>query len=276
MKSVFIQRLIATGLSLAVHGVVVLVLLLGVTVSPKTIEPIVPPTITATVVDRQDILNIRQQKKDQVRDAAIKRRQQQQAQDQKKQQEKRAEQERRDQLKKDQVARQAKLDQEKQLAEEQQKQLEEIQRRKKLAQEKAEQERQNLQKLEQERLQAEELRLAKLDEERLKQLIELERLEQERTENVGLSQQWRGLIQQLVQGNWRRPPTTRPGLRCIVHVTLLPGGEVASAAVDRSCSADEIVRRSMIEAFDRSSPLPYKGYEKVFERQIEFAFNYEG
>ncbi len=82
-------------------------------------------------------------------------------------------------------------------------------------------------------------------------------------------------IQSQVTNNWFRPPTARPGLRCRLKIVQIPGGEVISAAIAGTCNADEATRRSLVAAVERAGSLPYRGFEKVFEREIDFIFTYD-
>jgi len=82
-------------------------------------------------------------------------------------------------------------------------------------------------------------------------------------------------IQSQVTNNWFRPPTARPGLRCRLKIVQIPGGEVISAAIAGICNADEATRRSLVAAVERAGSLPYRGFEKVFEREIDFIFTYD-
>ena len=82
-------------------------------------------------------------------------------------------------------------------------------------------------------------------------------------------------IQSQVTNNWLRPPTARPGLRCRLKIVQIPGGEVISAAIAGSCNADEATRRSLVAAVERAGTLPYRGFEDVFEREIDFIFTYD-
>ncbi len=91
-----------------------------------------------------------------------------------------------------------------------------------------------------------------------------------------LGDQYRLLVQQIVTDNWLRPPTAKPGLRCILKIVQIPGGEVISAAISGSCNADEATRRSIVAAVERIDALPYRGYEEVFAREIDFEFKYDG
>ena len=82
-------------------------------------------------------------------------------------------------------------------------------------------------------------------------------------------------IQSQVTNNWYRPPTARPGLRCRLKIVQIPGGEVISAVIAGTCNADEATRRSLIAAVERAGSLPYRGFEEVFEREIDFIFTYD-
>ena len=82
-------------------------------------------------------------------------------------------------------------------------------------------------------------------------------------------------IQSQVTNSWLRPPTARPGLRCRLKIVQIPGGEVISAAIAGTCNADEATRRSLVAAVERAGSLPYRGFEEVFEREIDFIFTYD-
>lgn len=89
--------------------------------------------------------------------------------------------------------------------------------------------------------------------------------------DAGLLAQYLAAIQNAVTQNWLRPDNM-PNTPCIVHIVQLPGGDVMSAKVDSSCPYDEAGKRSIENAVLRAQPLPYKGYETVFQRQIDFTF----
>jgi colicin import membrane protein len=141
-------------------------------------------------------------------------------------------------------------------------------------------------------------RQARLEEERLKQLdarreaeaeaqrqaqAEADMLEQMAREQqefraghiATLGEQYYAAIQAQVTTNWQRPPTARPGLRCRLKIVQIPGGEVISAAISGRCVADEATRRSILAAVERGGRLPYRGFEDVFEREIDFIFTYD-
>lgn len=138
--------------------------------------------------------------------------------------------------------------------------------------------------LEEERLkQLESQRQRKIEEERQKQLAaqrQREADEQARAFRAGqmadLQTQYIATIAAVVTNNWLRPPTAQPGLQCRVRVVQIPGGEVISSSLVGRCNGDEATRRSILAAVDRTGVLPYRGFEDVFQREIEFIFTYSG
>ncbi|MFC5743859.1 cell envelope integrity protein TolA [Dyella tabacisoli] len=78
-------------------------------------------------------------------------------------------------------------------------------------------------------------------------------------------------IQNAVTQNWLRPDNM-PSTPCVVHIVQLVGGDVMSAKVDPGCPYDEAGKRSIENAVLRAQPLPYKGFESVFNRNIDFTF----
>lgn len=91
-----------------------------------------------------------------------------------------------------------------------------------------------------------------------------------------LAQRYALEIQAQVTNNWLRPLTARAGLRCTLRIVQIPGGEVISAAIAGACNGDVATRRSLVAAVERAGSLPYRGFEKVFEREIDFIFSYDG
>ncbi|WP_266180912.1 cell envelope integrity protein TolA [Dyella humicola] len=89
--------------------------------------------------------------------------------------------------------------------------------------------------------------------------------------DAGLLAQYLAAIQNAVTQNWLRPDNM-PSTPCIVHIVQLPGGDVMSAKVDPSCPYDDAGKRSIENAVLRAQPLPYKGFESVFNRNIDFTF----
>jgi colicin import membrane protein len=62
----------------------------------------------------------------------------------------------------------------------------------------------------------------------------------------------------------------------VLRIAQIPGGEVISVTVGSPCNADQATRNSIEQAVLRATPLPYRGYEEVFQRNINFNFRYDG
>ena len=88
--------------------------------------------------------------------------------------------------------------------------------------------------------------------------------------------QYQAAIQNAVTTNWLRPDTTPPGLRCMLRIVQIPGGDVIGVQIGSPCNADPMTRNSIEQAVKRASPLPYKGFEKEFKREFNFNFTYDG
>jgi colicin import membrane protein len=139
-------------------------------------------------------------------------------------------------------------------------------------------------KLEEERLKQIEARKASEREDQLRQQQAAEAQRQAEAEAqqfragqmATLNDQYVAAIATVVTNNWLRPPTAQPGLNCKVKVVQIPGGEVISSSLSGRCNGDEATRRSILAAVDRAGVLPYRGYEDVFQREIEFTFRYDG
>ncbi|MGH8090912.1 MAG: cell envelope integrity protein TolA [Rudaea sp.] len=91
-----------------------------------------------------------------------------------------------------------------------------------------------------------------------------------------LQAQYFAAIQNAVTENWLRPDSAQPGLRCMLRIVQIPGGDVIGVQLLNPCNADPLTRASIEQAVKRAAPLPYKGFEKAFQRQIDFNFTYDG
>lgn len=96
--------------------------------------------------------------------------------------------------------------------------------------------------------------------------------EQKRT----LLTQYMAAIQSAVTRQWARPSGTPAGLKCQIKVNQIPGGGVIDVSIGRPCNASATVRNSIINAVKKADPLPYSGFEDVFERRLNFIFQYQG
>ena len=87
-----------------------------------------------------------------------------------------------------------------------------------------------------------------------------------------LTAKYAAAIQQAVLGQWIRPDTVPLGQRCRVSIRQIPGGEVIDVEVQPGCPFDEAGRRSLEAAVLRAKPLPYRGFESVFQRNLTLNF----
>ncbi|KAJ0341722.1 hypothetical protein COL154_014128 [Colletotrichum chrysophilum] len=128
-------------------------------------------------------------------------------------------------------------------------------------------------------------RQANLEQQRAKQLADLHKASQSRNaENVPAAKQamtgqagtsndaYVAALQNAITQNWLRPDNIPVGATCPVEIVQIPGGQVISAKVLPSCPFNDVGRHSVEAAVLRSSPLPYKGFEKQFSRDIIFNF----
>ena len=81
-------------------------------------------------------------------------------------------------------------------------------------------------------------------------------------------------IKDKIERNWLRPPGTAAGLKCVVRVSQIQGGEVVQAEI-RTSSGNIAFDRSVEEAVLRSSPLPIPKDPSLFDRNIVITFEPE-
>ncbi|WHZ19631.1 MAG: hypothetical protein OJF55_001780 [Rhodanobacteraceae bacterium] len=124
-----------------------------------------------------------------------------------------------------------------------------------------------------------------LETQKAQQLADLRKSSQSQTaENVPVAQQamtgqagtsndaYIAALQNAITQNWLRPDNIPVGAVCPVEIVQIPGGQVISAKVLPSCPFTDVARHSVEAAVLSSSPLPYKGFEKQFQRDIIFNF----
>jgi colicin import membrane protein len=90
--------------------------------------------------------------------------------------------------------------------------------------------------------------------------------------DTNLKAKYAAALQEAILRNWTRPDSVPLGQRCRITIRQLPGGEVVSAEVSPSCPYDELGRRSVEAAVLKAQPLPYAGFETVFERNLTLNF----
>jgi colicin import membrane protein len=82
--------------------------------------------------------------------------------------------------------------------------------------------------------------------------------------NSGLAERYKAAIKEVVHNNWH-PQDVPPGIHCSTHYKQLPGGEVFDVTFG-ACPYDAAARASVEDALKRT-PLPYAGFEPVFQRE---------
>lgn len=88
---------------------------------------------------------------------------------------------------------------------------------------------------------------------------------------AGVMDEYRTLLTQVIERNWIRPPSARPGLQCTLYVTQAPGGTVVDVKLG-ACNGDQAVRESITTAVYKASPLPAPRDPRAFERRLEIVF----
>lgn len=88
----------------------------------------------------------------------------------------------------------------------------------------------------------------------------------------GLMAAYQAALQAAILAKWTRPDNVPLGAKCRLVIRQLQGGTVIDAQVSSPCSYDEQARRSIEAAVLKAQPLPYAGFEKVFNRQLNFNF----
>lgn len=83
---------------------------------------------------------------------------------------------------------------------------------------------------------------------------------------------WQLAVIAAVERQWNKPVSANKNLLCHVKVRQIPGGGVVDAAISKPCNANAIVKKSILAAIHKADPLPYKGFEQVFDRNAVFIF----
>jgi colicin import membrane protein len=258
-------------LSVFGHAVLLGLLVMNLEFLPRPSPQPVRLAIQATVVDssamqrmvaeqqRQQALAVERQRQAEERQREVERQREQQLREAEQRREAQAEQARREEQKRQQEAEQArlaKLERERQDAEQKKREAAEAERKADEARRKAESERRSAQ--------------ARAD--LARQMAEEENLVA--AAESGLLDQYAEIIRQKVERNWIRPASARPGLNCVVLVKQIPGGDVVDVRV-AECNGDAAVVRSIEAAVIRSSPLPPPPDPSLFDRSLRFEFKPE-
>jgi colicin import membrane protein len=244
-------------------------------------------TIEAVIVDTGEIKKQRdaaqqaleREQRKRERDAELEKQRQRELE--RKQEDRRKQQELEAQRKRDAQDRlqQLRLERERKLEDERQKQqreLEKVREQREAAEKQRKLEAERLKQLEARKEQERKEQLRQQQEAEAQRRAEAEAREFRAGQAATKSDNYQAAIQAFVTQNWLRPPTAQAGLRCTLRIVQIPGGEVISAAIRGTCNGDEATRRSILAAVERGGTLPYRGFEDVFEREIDFIFIYDG
>ncbi|HEY9400838.1 MAG TPA: TonB C-terminal domain-containing protein [Luteimonas sp.] len=92
--------------------------------------------------------------------------------------------------------------------------------------------------------------------------------------DASLLAKYQAAIQAAIQSQWVKPDNVPEGAICRLTIRQLPGGEVAAGGVSfgSPCQFDEVARDSIERAVLKAEPLPYRGFEKVFNRTLNLNF----
>jgi colicin import membrane protein len=254
------EHAVSLTLSILLHAIVIGLLAYGFVTLRSRPTPHPQLAIEATVVDERRIAEeaqrLEQEEKERTRQAQEERDRAEQAR-----REREEEQQRLEDLKQQRESEE-KLAQER----EQQRQQEEQEAKRKADEVKRQQQAKAAADKKRKELEAQ----RKASEAELKQrLAEEER--RSAAEDSGQLAQYVAQIQARIQRAWIRPPSAREGLRCIVNVTQVPGGEVVGVKIGE-CNGDEAVRQSIEAAVYRASPLPEPSDPALFERNLKLEF----
>lgn len=93
--------------------------------------------------------------------------------------------------------------------------------------------------------------------------------------DTGLLARYQAALQSAIKSKWTRPDSVPLGAACRLSIRQLPGGQVIAVEVVEPCSYDEAGRRSVEAAVLKAQPLPYAGFESVFQRSLTINFRAE-
>jgi len=245
-------------LALLIHGLIIGSLLILQRVDSEVLDVVRPPAVKALLVEENPQARnqqVQQQRSEQQRQEQV--RQEQARQEQLRQEQARQEQARQEQARQEQVARetaaaqeqqrQAALRQQREQQEAEQMRQQEVARQQEAARQQEVARQQEAQRQEQQR-QADAAAQA---------AAEASAREQAETE-AEIVMAYTGIIHDLVQRNWSRPPSARNNMTAVLRIRLVPTGDVVDV---------EIVRSSGDAAFDRAAETAVRAVGRFSELQ---------
>lgn len=97
-----------------------------------------------------------------------------------------------------------------------------------------------------------------------------------RTDPAAPMQAYVESVHAAIMRTWVQPPSTRPDLHCPLSIDQADGGAVVQVSFGDDCNADAATRDALERAVRNASPLPYVGFENVFQRRIHLVFKHSG
>lgn len=79
-------------------------------------------------------------------------------------------------------------------------------------------------------------------------------------------------LQRAIVSRWDWPVHAPQGSACKVRISQRAGGEVTNSIPTPECSFDESGKASIQDAIAKASPLPYEGFESVFQSELILNF----
>jgi colicin import membrane protein len=113
---------------------------------------------------------------------------------------------------------------------------------------------------------------AKEDAARRERIAEEERALRGTVQTEDLLAQWRNAVRLAIEGQWSLPTGTPAKLQCGVRITAIKGGTVVFRTVTQPCQLPAELQQTLLDAVDAADPLPYLGFESVFQTEIPIIF----
>jgi len=288
----FSERFMVFGAAIGVHALMVALVVLG-TMNWKPFKQHQPTAISieAVIVDTSEIKRQRDEARRAVemedrrrqRAEELERQKQRELEQQRKREEAAAKRERELEAQRKREAQdrlqQLRLDRQRKQEEErlkQQRELEQVRAQREAAERDRQREEERLKQIEARKERERQEQLMRQEETARQSQADAEARAFQAGQMADLQTRYIATIAAVVTDNWLRPPTAQKGLECKVKVVQIPGGEVISSSLAGLCNGDEATRRSILAAVERTGILPYRGFEDVFQREIEFIFTYSG
>lgn len=92
----------------------------------------------------------------------------------------------------------------------------------------------------------------------------------------GPSSEYARAIFTVVQQQWEHDSYNsdlEPSSSCAARIVQMPGGDILSVDILPECDFNKAGRAAIVEAVRRSGPLPYHGFESVYQREIRMVFH---